>query len=306
MPAGGGGYAVLKWVTSFPGNPRARPADGDRRRAALRCVDGRAAGDPRRGRGHRAANRAPPACWPRRRLRGPRWPPPRWSAAASTAARSPARSSSASATCCSTTRCRGQAEIAAEELGERATVARDLAEALAADIVVTVTPGREILFDDGELHAGQHVSLMGADGPGKAEIAVGELLRARVVCDEWEQASHNGDLGRAFDEGGSAATTSPSSGPVLLGLQEGAAGRARDHGRSTRRASRCRISRSRSPCTSGSTGARGDFAERRRRSSWASRARPAGRAHTSRSTIRDRASRRRDRPARAPAGRPTR
>ena len=37
---------------------------------------------------------------------------------------------------------------------------------------------------------------MGADGPGKAEIAVEELLRARVVVDEWEQASHNGDIGR--------------------------------------------------------------------------------------------------------------
>ena len=35
---------------------------------------------------------------------------------------------------------------------------------------------------------------MGADGPGKAEIAVEELLRARVVCDEWEQASHNGEI----------------------------------------------------------------------------------------------------------------
>ena len=42
---------------------------------------------------------------------------------------------------------------------------------------------------------------MGADGPGKAEIAVEELLRARVVVDEWEQASHNGDIGRAVDAG---------------------------------------------------------------------------------------------------------
>ena len=27
MPALGGGHALLKWVTSFPGNPRARAAD---------------------------------------------------------------------------------------------------------------------------------------------------------------------------------------------------------------------------------------------------------------------------------------
>ena len=70
-----------------------------------------------------------------------------------------------------------------------------------ADIVATVTPGFEILFESGSLHAGQHVSLMGADGPGKAEIAVEELLRARVVCDEWEQASHNGEIAHALDHG---------------------------------------------------------------------------------------------------------
>jgi ornithine cyclodeaminase/alanine dehydrogenase-like protein (mu-crystallin family) len=42
---------------------------------------------------------------------------------------------------------------------------------------------------------------MGADGPGKAEIAVEELLRAHVVCDEWEQASHNGEIAHALDHG---------------------------------------------------------------------------------------------------------
>ena len=31
MPARGGGFALLKWVTSFPGQPRAGAADGDRR-----------------------------------------------------------------------------------------------------------------------------------------------------------------------------------------------------------------------------------------------------------------------------------
>jgi ornithine cyclodeaminase/alanine dehydrogenase-like protein (mu-crystallin family) len=35
---------------------------------------------------------------------------------------------------------------------------------------------------------------MGADGPGKAEIAAAELARAHVFCDDWEQASHGGEL----------------------------------------------------------------------------------------------------------------
>ena len=59
---------------------------------------------------------------------------------------------------------------AADELG--AGVADSREETLSADVVVTVTPGHEVLFPAGSLQAGQHVSLMGADGPGKAEIAV--------------------------------------------------------------------------------------------------------------------------------------
>jgi len=54
-----------------------------------------------------------------------------------------------------------------------------------------------ILFPSGSLAPGQHVSLMGADGPGKAEIAVGELARCRLFCDDWEQASHGGELAAA-------------------------------------------------------------------------------------------------------------
>src|SRR5205814_2160182 len=74
-------------------------------------------------------------------------------------------------------------------------------EALAADLLVTVTPGREVLLEEGSLRPGQHVSLMGADGPGKAEIAVGELARCRLFCDDWEQASHGGELAAAVAEG---------------------------------------------------------------------------------------------------------
>ena len=52
----------------------------------------------------------------------------------------------------------------------------------------------EVLLPEGSLRPGQHVSLMGADGPGKAEIAVEELARAHVFCDDWGQASHGGEL----------------------------------------------------------------------------------------------------------------
>jgi ornithine cyclodeaminase/alanine dehydrogenase-like protein (mu-crystallin family) len=50
-----------------------------------------------------------------------------------------------------------------------------------------------VLLPAGSLRAGQHVSLMGADGPGKAEIAAEELARVHVFVDDWEQASHGGE-----------------------------------------------------------------------------------------------------------------
>ncbi len=91
-----------------------------------------------------------------------------------------------------------RARGAADELGALVT-SRE--EALAADLVVTVTPGHEVLLPEGSLQPGQHVSLMGADGPGKAEIAVDELLRTRIFADDWEQASHNGELVHAVEAG---------------------------------------------------------------------------------------------------------
>jgi alanine dehydrogenase len=86
-----------------------------------------------------------------------------------------------------------------------------------------VTPGREILFRSGSLRPGQHVSLMGADGPGKAEIAVEELSRARVFCDDWEQASHGGELAAGVEAGVLRREDVTQLGAVLAGDAPGRA-----------------------------------------------------------------------------------
>jgi alanine dehydrogenase len=112
-----------------------------------------------------------------------------------------------------------RAGTAAAELG--AVLAGSREEALAADVVVTVTPGHEVLFAPGSLRPGQHVSLMGADGPGKAEIAVEELVRTRVFCDDWEQASHNGDLAHAVAAGAVTRDDVTQLGDVLAGTAAG-------------------------------------------------------------------------------------
>jgi alanine dehydrogenase len=100
-------------------------------------------------------------------------------------------------------------------------VAASREEALAADLLATVTPGREVLLGRGSLRPGQHVSLMGADGPGKAEIAVEELARVRVFCDDWEQASHGGDLAAAVEAGAVTREDVTQLGEVLAGTAEG-------------------------------------------------------------------------------------
>jgi ornithine cyclodeaminase/alanine dehydrogenase-like protein (mu-crystallin family) len=112
-----------------------------------------------------------------------------------------------------------RAAAAADELGAQVAASRE--EALAADRVVTVTPGNEVLFQAGSLRPGQHVSLMGADGPGKAEIAVEELARGRVFADDWDQASHGGELAAAVEAGQVGREDVTMLGDVLAGTADG-------------------------------------------------------------------------------------
>jgi alanine dehydrogenase len=220
MPARGGGYAVLKWVTSFPGNPqRGLPTVAgvvllsDAMTGELRAIlDAGAVTALRTGAAAvlaaetLAADSSYPAAVVGAGVNG----------------RAVARTFVARGRPVLLWDARpGQAEALADELAAGATVASSHEEALGAAVVATVTPGAEVLFKAGSLRSGQHASLMGADGPGKAEIAVEELLRARVVCDEWEQASHNGDIGRAVEAGRLRREDVAELGRVLLGEEEG-------------------------------------------------------------------------------------
>jgi ornithine cyclodeaminase/alanine dehydrogenase-like protein (mu-crystallin family) len=107
----------------------------------------------------------------------------------------------------------------ADEVG--AEVAESGEQALAADVVITVTPGSSPLYGRGSLRAGQHISLMGADGPGKAEVAVLELARARLFCDDWAQASHGGELTAGVEAGVVIRDDVTELGAVLTGAAEG-------------------------------------------------------------------------------------
>jgi len=113
----------------------------------------------------------------------------------------------------------GRRRFVAERIG--AQEATSAAEALASEVVVTVTPGAAVLYPQGSLEPGQHVSLMGADGPGKAEVAIAELSRAHLFCDDWEQASHGGELAAGVAAGVVTQDTVTELGAVLIGEADG-------------------------------------------------------------------------------------
>jgi len=61
-----------------------------------------------------------------------------------------------------------------------------------ADIVITTTPSRVPLVN--RVSPGTHINAIGADAPGKQEINPDILKQAKVVIDDWAQASHSGEI----------------------------------------------------------------------------------------------------------------
>lgn len=63
-----------------------------------------------------------------------------------------------------------------------------------ADIVVTTTPSREPLVTNDMIVPGMHINCIGADAIGKEELDPLILRRAKIVIDDWAQASHSGEI----------------------------------------------------------------------------------------------------------------
>jgi alanine dehydrogenase len=63
-----------------------------------------------------------------------------------------------------------------------------------ADIIITATPGRAILFQAGALRSGQHINAVGADTRGKRELPSGTLeLATHIWADDLTQARELGE-----------------------------------------------------------------------------------------------------------------
>lgn len=70
-----------------------------------------------------------------------------------------------------------------------------------ADIVVTCTSSRRPLVKKEWIKPGAHVNAIGADAKGKQELDPRLLLSSKIVVDEWEQASHSGEINVPFSRG---------------------------------------------------------------------------------------------------------
>jgi ornithine cyclodeaminase/alanine dehydrogenase-like protein (mu-crystallin family) len=191
MPARGGGVALLKWVTSFPQNP----ARGLPTVTGVICLSDASSGQPLMLLDARSVTAL------------------RTGAVATVATAALARPESRSIGIVGSglngawvARCHAaagygdgvcydvRAEAASALAGELGWVAGSREKALRCDVVCCVTPGNAVVVDAVDLRPGLHLNMLGADGPGKSEASPGAVASCSLFCDEWEQASHGGEL----------------------------------------------------------------------------------------------------------------
>jgi ornithine cyclodeaminase/alanine dehydrogenase-like protein (mu-crystallin family) len=218
MPAKGAGLAILKWVTSFPGNA----AVGLPVVMGMICVSSAESGEPLALIDVRSITAL------------------RTGAVAAVAAQELARedASSVGIVGCGlhgtwAARCLAAAEYgpgicfdpspeaAGSLAGELGWEAGSLADALACDVVTCVTPGSEPVVRAADLRPGMHLNMLGADGPGKAEAEIAAVEQCALFCDEWAQAAHGGELTGAVEAGVVAREQVTELGAVVTGTAPG-------------------------------------------------------------------------------------
>jgi ornithine cyclodeaminase/alanine dehydrogenase-like protein (mu-crystallin family) len=221
MPARGGDLAMLKWISSFPGNPqRGLPTV-----IGVLCVSDAATSEPVMLLDAGAVTAL------------------RTGAVAAVAAGALAREGARTIGIVGcglngswTARCLAaagygpgvcfdpRAEAAAALAGELGWESGGRAAALACDVVCCVTPGAHVVVEAGDLRPGLHLNMLGADGPGKAEATVGAVASCALFCDEWEQASHGGELTGVVEAGMVTRDQVTDLGAVLTGEAPGRPG----------------------------------------------------------------------------------
>jgi ornithine cyclodeaminase/alanine dehydrogenase-like protein (mu-crystallin family) len=218
MPALGDGIALLKWITSFPGNP----AHGLPTVTGVICLSDAGTGQPLMlldarsvtalRTGAMAAIAAQALGRPEGRTVGiigcglhGAW-----------AARCLAAAGYGPGVCYD-----ADPDTAAALAGNLDWDYGSRESALRCAVVCCVTPGAEPVIELGDLRPGLHLNMLGADAPGKAEASVEAVAACALFCDEWEQASHGGELTGAVRAGLVDRSRVSELGAVLAGQAPG-------------------------------------------------------------------------------------
>jgi ornithine cyclodeaminase/alanine dehydrogenase-like protein (mu-crystallin family) len=221
MPARGDGLALLKWVTSFPGNP----AQGLPTVTGVICVSDATDGEPLMLLDARSVTAL------------------RTGAVAAVAAQALAKPGARTvgiigcglhggwaARCLAAAGfgpgvCYDPRQEAAEGLARELNwLAGPHGAAVKNEIICCVTPGTGVVIDASDLRPGLHLNMLGADGAGKAEATAGAVASCVLFCDEWEQASHGGELTAAVAAGMVQRDRVTELGAVLAGAAPGRPG----------------------------------------------------------------------------------
>jgi ornithine cyclodeaminase len=125
-----------------------------------------------------------------------------------------------------TARARACAHDLARALGVKAEAVADPARLVAeSQLVVTTTPARQPVLMADWLHPGLHITAMGSDQDGKAEIDPAALVAADLyVCDRVSQCETRGELRAALAAGLWDGRTPPELGEVVTGRKPGRQG----------------------------------------------------------------------------------
>ncbi|HOA47323.1 MAG TPA: ornithine cyclodeaminase family protein [Candidatus Paceibacterota bacterium] len=76
-----------------------------------------------------------------------------------------------------------------------------LKETAQKDILVTITPAKKPIIKKEWILPGTHINAIGADAVGKEELDPQILKKAKIIVDDWAQASHSGEINVPLKKG---------------------------------------------------------------------------------------------------------
>lgn len=99
-----------------------------------------------------------------------------------------------------------KAEKYASEMGKKLEIDVEAADSLEkavrnSDVLTSITPVKNPIIKDDWISKGMHINAIGADAPGKEELDPKILKRAKIVVDDWGQASHSGEINLPLKKG---------------------------------------------------------------------------------------------------------